>query len=439
MPSTSRPPVVSIADRFPAFVAFFLSGASSLIFQNIWSRDLHHVFGATSEAISTVVSLFMAGLGLGAWLAGRYADRIKHPIISYALAELCVGAWALVVPLLLQSEGWLASYNAFLHRSDLADSAAVLSLGRFIAVVPVLLVPTTLMGTTLPLLARHFVRAGDESHGAAAKVGTLYSINTLGAVAGIVLAGFVLMPWIGVSASNYVALSINFGLGAGILVFRRLLLGDQWSPGERLEWWPAKTKADVASAPPPPDASSRSVAGDESTLSVVHRLRVSAGIAAVLLVLAVTIALVGTTFALVLSSVGAFAALVFAARAWAAWRGLPRETAAEALIAYRGREAAPADDTLAIPKVARTAAFVTFGASGAAALCYEVVWTRALAMTIGSSIYSFALILVTFLVGIAGGSALCAAMLDRTRKRVSTAAMLAIALLAIAHRQPGGG
>ena len=63
--------------RRVAIFAFFLSGASSLIFQSIWSRSAHHVFGATSIAISTVVTAFMAGLGLGAFVAGRYADKIK--------------------------------------------------------------------------------------------------------------------------------------------------------------------------------------------------------------------------------------------------------------------------------------------------------------------------------------------------------------------------
>ena len=83
-----------------AYLAFLLSGASSLIFQTIWSRMLHHVFGASSIAISTVLTVFMAGLGLGAWLGGKYANRIKYPIIAYAVVEIGVGIWGLLVPLL---------------------------------------------------------------------------------------------------------------------------------------------------------------------------------------------------------------------------------------------------------------------------------------------------------------------------------------------------
>ena len=69
--------------RRAAFLAFLLSGASSLIFQSIWSRMLHHVFGATSVAISTVVTAFMAGLGLGAFVAGKYADKLKNPLRAF--------------------------------------------------------------------------------------------------------------------------------------------------------------------------------------------------------------------------------------------------------------------------------------------------------------------------------------------------------------------
>ena len=77
------------------FIAFFVSGASSLIFQMIWSRLLYHVFGSSSVAISSVVSVFMGGLGLGAWLSGRFADRVRRPLLAYAWAELGVGVFAL--------------------------------------------------------------------------------------------------------------------------------------------------------------------------------------------------------------------------------------------------------------------------------------------------------------------------------------------------------
>ena len=128
-----------------AYLAFFLSGASSLIFQTIWTRMLHHVFGATSVAISTVLTVFMAGLRLGAWIGGKYANKIKHPIITYAVAEIGVGVWGLVVPLLVRSDGWLATVNAFL-RAEFGAESGFFMIARFQCVAPILIIPTTLMG-----------------------------------------------------------------------------------------------------------------------------------------------------------------------------------------------------------------------------------------------------------------------------------------------------
>ena len=169
--------------RRVAIFAFFLSGASSLIFQSIWSRSAHHVFGATSIAISTVVTAFMAGLGLGAFVAGRYADKIKNPLRAYALVELGVGAYALLLPHIIDPEGWLAVVNASLRASLGAESTAFM-FARFFCVFPFLLIPTTLMGSSLPLLARHFVRSDQDPSAVASWVGALYSVNTVGAVAG---------------------------------------------------------------------------------------------------------------------------------------------------------------------------------------------------------------------------------------------------------------
>ena len=125
--------------RIAPYVAFVLSGASSLIFQTIWTRMLHHVFGATSVAISTVLTVFMAGLGLGAWLGGKYANRIKHPIITYAVAEIGIGLWGLLAPVLLRSDGWLATVNGLL-RAELGSDSGMFMLARFLCVAPILIV-----------------------------------------------------------------------------------------------------------------------------------------------------------------------------------------------------------------------------------------------------------------------------------------------------------
>jgi spermidine synthase len=323
--------------RLAAFAAFFLSGASSLIFQNIWARMLHHVFGATGVAISTVVTVFMLGLGLGAFVAGRFVDRMRRPLLGYAVAEVVVGLWALWVPGLLDSEGWLVEVNQWM-RAELGTHSVGFMLGRFACVLPVLLLPTTLMGASLPLLARHFVSTREDAGGVGSSVGALYAVNTLGAVVGVFLAGFVLMPAVGVTATNLVAVAMN--LLIGITIAAAILL-----PPSR---WATSLRTWMARAAPGGRAPGR------------HERKPSGG-------------------------------------------GSTARTAA-------GDEAPPP------PRWVRRVALFAFGASGAAALAYEVSWTRALSMTIGASIYSFALILDTFLIGIAGGSAVAAAvMLGRGR------------------------
>src|SRR3954464_8113974 len=139
--------------RLVVLACFFLSGASGLVFEQVWTRELELVFGSTTLAISTVLSVFMGGLGLGSWIAGRLADRLKDRLRAYALAEAGVGAYALLVPLILRL---YPSLNAGLYKL-FGDHLVTLSLGRFIAAALLLLVPTTLMGSTLPLLSRHFV------------------------------------------------------------------------------------------------------------------------------------------------------------------------------------------------------------------------------------------------------------------------------------------
>src|SRR5947208_3041147 len=79
-------------------ICFFLSGASGLILELLWTRMLTLVFGSTTLAISTVLTAFMGGLGLGSYLAGRLADRLRDPVRASALADAATGAYGLQVP-----------------------------------------------------------------------------------------------------------------------------------------------------------------------------------------------------------------------------------------------------------------------------------------------------------------------------------------------------
>jgi len=96
-------------------VAFFCSGASGLVLESLWTRMLRHVFGSTTLAIATVLTAFMGGLALGSYLFGRYADRIKKPLLVYAVAEGIVGIYALLVPVIVQD--FYPFVNAWMWRN----------------------------------------------------------------------------------------------------------------------------------------------------------------------------------------------------------------------------------------------------------------------------------------------------------------------------------
>src|SRR6185503_18217776 len=113
--------------RAVLLACFFLSGSSGLILESLWTRELGLVFGSTTLAISTVLATFMGGLGLGSYLAGRYADRIKNPVRAYAIAEAGIGLYALVIPVILWA---YPSFNSWMYRT-LGDRWLLLSLVRF--------------------------------------------------------------------------------------------------------------------------------------------------------------------------------------------------------------------------------------------------------------------------------------------------------------------
>ncbi len=186
---------------------FFLSGAAALVYEVVWMRMLGLVFGHTVFAITTVLAAFMAGLALGASLFGCVIDRRGRPLRLYGLLEAGIGIYGLVVPTLL---ALAESVYLALYRS-LNLSFFAFGLAQFGLVFLILLVPTTLMGASLPVLARFFV---DRVEGLGRRVGDLYALNTFGAVVGSAAAGFFLLPAIGVKATTLLAVAVNLGIGA---------------------------------------------------------------------------------------------------------------------------------------------------------------------------------------------------------------------------------
>jgi spermidine synthase len=193
---------------------FFASGLAGLVYQELWLRLLGLVFGVTVYAASTVLAGFMGGLALGSALGGRYADRVRRPLLVYGVAEVLVGLSALATPYALRAvEG---AYVA-LHPSLLHVPGALTAL-RFALSIAVLLVPTMLMGATFPLVVRASL-GGTRPLGEDASV--LYAANTAGGIAGTLLAGFWMIGGLGIAVSFRAAAALNVAVGlAAVLVSR---------------------------------------------------------------------------------------------------------------------------------------------------------------------------------------------------------------------------
>jgi len=284
--------------RLFVILAFFVSGASSLMLEVVWSKGLGQVLGNTLEAITTVVAAYMGGLAIGAAWAGRSNAGQKNPVRSYGLLEIGIGLFGIVSPFLIRAIGVPlgAAY------ASLGATSPLYGLVRFLGTFALLLLPTTLMGATLPILVSWGSRRADLAR----VLGTLYAVNTAGAVAGTVLAGFVLLPTIGLSRTAMLAGGTSLLLGLVMVLVSRGL-----APA------PAAS-AQPAAAPPT----------------------------------------------------------------------IPAK--------------APLAQAIGDPRLI----LVLFALSGAVSLSTQIAWTRVAAILLGSSVYSFSLVLATFLVGISAGAAL---------------------------------
>jgi spermidine synthase len=201
---------------------FFISGACALIYQVVWVRQITLLLGSTSASVSTVLAVFMAGLGAGAWLFGARADRSRCPLRLYAYLEIGIGLYALVLPHALS-----ASTPAYLWLSR--QGVLPLPLLRVLFGFVLLLPPAVLMGGTFPALLRH---AGHRLDRLGRDLGWLYAANLAGGVAGSLLAGFALIRHLGVQGATMVAVAANLFVGVAALVWAaRDITAGQASPG----------------------------------------------------------------------------------------------------------------------------------------------------------------------------------------------------------------
>lgn len=196
--------------RLLIYLFFFLSGAASLTYEILWTRQFVPVFGNSSYAITVVLAAFMAGLGLGSWWFGRYTDRHRNRLLLYSIIEAAIALSAFIIPLILS---FLKKIMP-LFFSSLAESILVMGVIRLTFSFMILFLPSFLIGGTLPVLSRYCI---DELKFVSHRLSLLYGLNTLGAAAGVFAAGFFLIETFGLSGTNYIAIALNLFI-AGIML-----------------------------------------------------------------------------------------------------------------------------------------------------------------------------------------------------------------------------
>ena len=193
------------------FICFFLSGSAALLYEVVWMRMLTQIFGSSAYAIATLLAAFMAGLALGSYAFGRLANSAKNLLRLYGILELGIGIYGLLVPVLFRS-----ARGVYVPLFWFYDSYPLtFNLLLFFLSFVLLVLPTFLMGATLPVLSRFFVRS--FSH-LGQRIGDLYATNTLGAVLGCSLTGYYLIPAFGMSRTVHAAAMMNLVIAFVIFV-----------------------------------------------------------------------------------------------------------------------------------------------------------------------------------------------------------------------------
>ena len=196
----------SLNPRLISFALLFLiSGAAGLIYEIVWERLLELYFGVTMVAITLIVAAYMGGLGLGSLLGGRIAARLKSRLLVYGLVELGIAAFGVFSPKIITWVGQITAGSPY----PLV----------FILSFALLLVPTLLMGMTLPMLSQAFI---DRVEVSGQIVGILYGINTLGAAFGSLLTGYVIIGEVGLDGAALVAASLNAAVGISAILLNQL-------------------------------------------------------------------------------------------------------------------------------------------------------------------------------------------------------------------------
>jgi predicted membrane-bound spermidine synthase len=187
------------------YVFFFFSGFPALLYQIVWQRALFTLYGVNIESVTMVVTAFLLGLGLGSLIGGSISRYRNLPLLGiFGVVELLIASYGLVS---LRIFNWAANFTA---------GSAPLKTG--LIAFALVVIPTVLMGSTLPILVSHTVRF---SRNVGTSVGALYAANTFGSAAACFCAGLFLMRWLGQSKTVALAASLNAFIGLTVLVWSR--------------------------------------------------------------------------------------------------------------------------------------------------------------------------------------------------------------------------
>jgi len=196
------------------YLVFFFSGFAALMYETAWFRTLNLLFGSSHLAVSVTISVFMLGLALGNALSGRYMGRFSNMLKLYAILEFGIAFFALVFKLMVD---WYPTL--YVPLAGIAtNSSLYLTVLRVLFAALAMIIPTTLMGATLPVLTTLLSRSVNT---VGRKISYLYGVNTIGAVLGAGFTGFFFLKVLPISMVTYVAMGLNlFAGGASLLINR---------------------------------------------------------------------------------------------------------------------------------------------------------------------------------------------------------------------------
>lgn len=197
-------------------IVFGISGMTALIYEITWIRPLSLIFGTTLYSVTTIVASFILGLGIGSWVAGKYSDRLKNTLSYFGITQIAIGVYGI---LLLWVFPHLPDFYTSIYHVTYPNYELFLPLQVLFSIL-LLIVPTTLMGSTLPLLLKIYSK---DVRTIGNNVGKLDGSNSFGAMIGVICAGFFMIPILGIHHTIIVTASINFIIGFGILINEKKL------------------------------------------------------------------------------------------------------------------------------------------------------------------------------------------------------------------------